>query len=675
MNNFSSANLGGPTNPRRPFRPSSGRFTGGAPLRRRITPGHAPATPFSGQQPAGFPKVHPPNYGARHEQGAPYPRGVRTRTLSETQRESGASGSIQRHGLLARRFKKPSASASAAAAGEDIVRVIPLGGVEEVGKNMTVVEYKDDIVIVDLGFQFPDEDEAPGVDYIIPDISYLEKRKKKIRAVFITHGHLDHIGGIPYMIDRLGNPPIYTRRLTAAIIQKRQAEFPQLPRLNLEIVDGDTSVRVGNLSVKLFKVTHTIPDAMGVSIVTPQGNIVFTGDFKIDHDGNGTPLPFEFGIYDKLGLDNNLLLLADSTNAWKPGFSFPERQVHENIREIIMEQKGRLFIATFASLLERMIYIINTAEELGKKVVIEGRSMRNNVDIALELKLLNPKSTTIIPSSEVQNYPKDKIIVLPTGAQGDDYSALMRLSRGEVKNMKLEPTDVIILSSSIVPGNEKRVQRLKDNLSRHGCKILHYLVFDVHSSGHGYREECKWTIEHLKPKYFMPVHGYHQFLREHAEVAEKAGVAKDHIIIPDDGTVVEFTDQGATMKIAKEKAGGGIVMIDGLGNGNVSDVVIRDRQQLAEDGMFVVIAVLDVKTGRVRQSPDIVSRGFVYLKESQEMLHGARYLVKKSIEESIKRMRPINLEFVRNNLREELGKYLLQKTQKRPIILPVLIEV
>ncbi len=340
-----------------------------------------------------------------------------------------------------------------------------------------------------------------------------------------------------------------------------------------------------------------------------------------------------------------------------------------------MAQKGRLFIATFASLLERMIYIINCAEELGKKVVVEGRSMRNNVDIAIELKLLNPKSTTIIQSGEMQNYPKDKIIVLPTGAQGDEFSALMRLSRGEIKNIKLEPTDVIILSSSIVPGNEKRVQRLKDNLSRHGCKILHYMVLDVHSSGHGYHGECKWTIEQIKPKYFMPVHGYHQFLREHAEVAVEAGVPIDHVIIPDDGTVVEFTERGTKMQTAKEKAGGGVVMIDGLGNGNVSDVVIRDRQQLSEDGMFVVIAVLDTKTGTVRQSPDIVSRGFVYLKESQEMLRGARYLVKKSIEESVKRTNPVNLEFVRNNLREELGKYLMQKTQKRPIILPVLIEV
>ncbi|PIR46957.1 MAG: ribonuclease J [Candidatus Vogelbacteria bacterium CG10_big_fil_rev_8_21_14_0_10_45_14] len=601
---------------------------------------------------------------------------TRTRTLSGESNRSEMGMVVGNHGRGLRRFKKPSASASASAAliGEDVVRVIPLGGVEEVGKNMTIVEYKDDIIIVDLGFQFPDEDEAPGVDYIIPDISYLEKRKKKIRGVFITHGHLDHIGGIPYMIERLGNPTIYTRRLTAAIIQKRQTEFPHLPRLNLEIIDKQTVIKLGDIQAKLFKVTHTIPDAMGVSVITPQGNIVFTGDFKIDHK-DGEMLSFEKEIYEELGRDNNLLLLADSTNAWKPGFSFPEKQVHENIEEILRNQKGRLIIGTFASLLERMIFIINMSEKLGKKVVIEGRSMRTNMEIAMELDLIRPETTTIISAKDIDNYPKDKVIILATGAQGDQYAALMRMSKGEHKQIKLEPTDTIILSSSIVPGNEKRVQKLKDNLSRHGCKVVHYLVFDIHSSGHGYREECKWTIEKIKPRYFMPVHGYHQFLREHADVAVSAGVPMENIIIPDNGTVVEFRDRGRKLLILKEKMGGDIVMVDGLGSGSVSDVVIRDRQQLAQDGMFVIIAVLDTKNGKVRQSPDIVSRGFVYLKESQEMLRGARYLVKKSIEESTRRMKPINMEYIRNNLREELGKYLMQKTQKRPIILPVLIEV
>lgn len=557
---------------------------------------------------------------------------------------------------------------------DNLVRVIPLGGVEEVGKNMTAVEYNDDIVIIDCGFQFPDESEAPGIDYIIPDISYLEKKKKKVKAILITHGHLDHIGGLPYIVSKIGNPTIYSRELTGAIILKRQMEFPHLPPLNIKVVEKNSVLEIGELKVKFFNVTHTIPDSMGISVVTPVGNIVFTGDFKIDHE-KGVPAQHEVETYETIGRDNNLVLLADSTNAWKPGFSFSERDVHANIRKILEDQKGRLIIGTFSSLLERLIFIISCAEELGKKVAVEGRSMRDNLEIAKVLKMINAKKDTIIQAGELSNYPENRVIILATGAQGDEYAALMRMSRNEHPHIKLHRGDTIILSSSVVPGNEKAVQRLKDNLSRRGPKIISYLVLDVHASGHANREECKWIMQKIKPRFFIPIHGYHQFLQEHAEAAGEAGIPLPNIVIPDNGSVIEFPEAGTKIRVSKEKVSQGVVMVDGLGSGNVQEVVIRDRQQLAQDGMFVIISVVDSRTGKVKQSPDIISRGFVYLKESQDLLQGARYLIRKTIEDTVKDMRPINLDYVRNTIKEELGKFLFQKTAKRPIILPVILEV
>jgi len=558
--------------------------------------------------------------------------------------------------------------------GDDVIRIIPMGGVEEIGKNMTVVEYKNDIIIVDIGLQFPGE-EAPGVDYIIPDSTYLAKKKKNIRGVFITHGHLDHIGGIPYMMERIGNPVIYSRFLPSLIIKKRQDEFPHLPPLNMRIIESENRIKVGqHLTVRFFNVTHTIPESMGLIIETPHGNIVFTGDIKIDHD-NGVPLPHEVETFTKLGNDNNLVLLADSTNVEKPGWSFSERMVHENLKKIIVETKSRLIIGTFASLLERIIFIIKTAEEAGKKVVLRGKSMKTNVAIAREIKMLDIKEKTIIPPEEIDNYPADKIIILATGAQGDELAALMRMSQKKDKYIAVNKNDIVLLSSSIIPGNEKSVQKLKDNLSRQGAKIIHYGIADIHSSGHANHEETLWVHKMLKPKFFIPIHGHHFMLRVHAEIAKTAGMKEENIIIPDNGTIVEIADNGNTIRKGKNSVPSGIVMVDGLGNGDVNDVVIRDRQALSQDGMFVIIAVIDIKTGKIRQSPDIISRGFVYLKESQELLKQVRMISKKTIEKITADMHPVNLDYVKNNLREKIGKFLFQNTAKRPIILPVLLEV
>jgi len=554
------------------------------------------------------------------------------------------------------------------------IRIIPLGGVEEVGKNMTAIEFGNDILVVDAGFLLPGED-APGVDYVIPDTTYLEEKRLKIRAVLVTHGHLDHIGGIPYLMDKIGNPPIYTSLLTAVMIKKRQEEFPHVPKLNIQVIESKDKIKLGNLTVRFFDTTHTIPDSIGIIIETPYGNIIVTGDIKLEHE-NGQVKEIENAVYKKLGGEKNLLLVAESTNVHKPGFSFSEKEVQANLKKIIAEAKGRVIIGTFASLFERIISIIEACEELGKKVAIEGRAMKTNIEIAKELGYLKVHKHIFISSEELDNYPDSKIVILATGAQGDEYAALMRISQREHRTVKLKKGDTILLSSSVIPGNEKAVQKLKDNLTRQGAKILHYGIADIHSSGHAYQGELEWIEKMIRPQYFIPVHGNHYSLRVHADLAiEKVGIPEKNIVIPDNGSIIEIQDQGKKIVQLKQKTSSRLVMVDGLGTGNVQEVVIRDRQMLAQDGMFVLIAIIDMNTGKVRKSPDIISRGFVYLKESQDLLRYVRILTKKTIEDSTAKMHPINMDYVKNTVREELGKYLFQKTHKRPIILPVLIEV
>ncbi len=553
----------------------------------------------------------------------------------------------------------------------DKVRIIPLGGVEEVGKNMTIVEYKDDILVFDVGFQF-EEESTPGIDYILPNTKYLEDRKDKIRAVIITHGHLDHIGGIPYIMSKIGNPPIYTRSLTSLMIRKRQEEFKHLPELDITVVEPGDKMTLGKLTVEFFPVTHSIPDSMGISVKTPHGNIVISGDLRLDHV-DGEPTDQEKEVWGNIGKQNNLFFISDSTNAELPGFSIPESKIIKNLEELIREIPGRIIVGTFASQFVRMIKLIQIAEKLGKKVITDGRSIKTNIEIAKKAGLLEIKEDTIIPIEEINNYPPDRIFVLATGAQGEEFAALMRIANKKHKYISFTARDTVILSSSVIPGNEISVQKLKDNIYRHDVHLIHYKVSDVHASGHGRIEELKWINKQVNAKYFMPAYGYHSMLRVHAQSIEEAGFPKENIIVADNGMIIDLDDK--SMEIHKGKAPTNIVMVDGFSVGELQEVVLRDRTMLAQDGMFVVIAIIDSKTGRVRKSPDIISRGFVYLRESQDLLRQARYLTKKTIEDTASGQKPINFDDLKREITDNVGRFLLQKTAKRPIVLPVLIGV
>lgn len=616
-------------------------------------------------------RTHPAR-SARHEHGTQRnknDRGRGRRPNQRSKRPMTAPALTHRH--LARDPRTPQVLP---VTDPDIVRIIPLGGVEEVGKNMTAIETKDDILIFDAGFQFvSSEADAPGVNYILPNTRYLEDNKEKIRGLIITHGHLDHIGGIPFLIERIGNPPIYTRYLTSLMVLKRQEEFPHLPKVNMTVVEPNQRIKVGNTYIKPFPVTHSIPDSMGISVETTHGNIVISGDLKLEHD-NGEPSEKEKTTWGSIGKDQNILFIGDSTNAERDGFSIPEVRVHTNIEKIVREVSGRLIVGTFASQFERMIRIIMICEQLGKKIVLEGRSIKSNLDIAEMAGLLKVQKGTIIPIHEMSNYPSDRIVILATGAQGEEFAALMRIATMKHKFITLNERDTIMLSSSVIPGNELSVQKLKDNLYRRGAKIIHYRASDVHSTGHGNSGELVWIREQVKPTFLMPAYGYHSMLRSHAYANIDAGFPKERIIIADNGMVIDIKN-GTELFIHKEKVPSEILMVDGFTVGERQEVVLRDRQSLAEDGMFVIIATVNAKTGKLRKSPDIISRGFIYLRENQQLLSEARLLVKKTIEQTTERSNPIDLDIVKDEITNVVSGFLMQKTNKTPMVIPVLIGI
>ena len=551
------------------------------------------------------------------------------------------------------------------------LRVIPLGGLEEVGRNMTLFEYDGDIIIVDMGLQFPEED-MPGIDYIIPNINYLKGREKDIKGVFITHGHMDHIGAIPHIMPRIGNPPLYTAALTAGIINKKQEDYQNISPLNIQVVTFESKINLGKFRIEFFHVNHSIPDGLGLAIYTPEGIIIYTGDFKFDNSPI-TDKPADIGRIAELGSQNILLLMSDSTDAENPGYSISEQEIQKTLDNVVMRSKGRVIAATFSSLISRIQQIISISEKYGRKVAIDGYSMRTNIEIAHKLGYLKIKKGTMIRPEQMKNYPDNKVSLMCTGAQGEGNAVLMRIVNKEHRSVQIKKDDTVIFSSSVVPGNERTVQNLKDQLYRLGANVVHYKMMDVHAGGHAQIEDLKMMINLIKPKFFIPIHGNYYMLKLHGLIAESVGIPKANTMILGNGSVAELTRNSAA--ISREKIPANYVMVDGLGVGDVGNIVLRDRQQMSEDGMFTVIIIVDSKTGKIIGSPDIISRGFIYMKGSTELVKETKNKVIEIVNKKAAPKHSTNWTYVKDNIRDQIGQFLFTKTQRRPMILPVVIEV
>ncbi|MBU6141868.1 RNase J family beta-CASP ribonuclease [Patescibacteria group bacterium] len=554
--------------------------------------------------------------------------------------------------------------------GEPMLRYVPLGGMEQIGQNCAYFEYKDEIVMIDAGIQFPEE-ETPGVDYIIPNVSSLEPKRQNIRGIILTHGHYDHIHALPYIIQKIGNPIIYTAALTKALVEKRFEEFPNLPRPKIQIVGDGDRVRISShFTAEFFYIDHTIPDAIGFILETPMGNMASFGDFRVERDLDGNPVHLE--IFEKLGKRNIHTLLMDSTNADMEGTSVPEPVVIKNLEMIFENAQGRVIVATFASLLVRLAEIIMTAEKLGRRVAINGRSMKNNVEIAKSLGYMKFKKDHVIPVEEVNKQKDDKVLILSTGGQGEPNAGLTRIANGEHKVVRLKPSDTVVFSSSVVPGNERSVQALQDNIARQVDNVYNYRLLDIHSSGHCLKEDLRIVLKLVKPRNVIPIHGYFFKRKAAASVAQEMGLTKDRAVLMDNGQVARIDEDKVT--VTSQRVPTNYVLVDGLGVGDVQEVVLRDRLLLADEGMVVVIVTIDRRNGRLLKTPDIISRGFIYLKDNQELLHGMRTKLKSLLERIPKSTEP-EPDYVKGLIRDQIGQFLYTKTKRRPMVLPVLIEL
>ncbi len=551
------------------------------------------------------------------------------------------------------------------------LRIIPLGGLGEVGRNMMLLEYKRAILVIDIGLRMPEED-MPGIDYIIPNINYLKGRQKDVLGVVFTHGHYDHIGAVPYIIEKIGNPPIFASRLTKGIILKRQSEFPIQPKLNIEEVKNGSKIKLGPFRIEFFKQNHNIPDNLGLFIETPVGNILHTSDFKFDPH----PIydqPTDFKKLERFGRQKILLLLSDSTGAENQGHSLSEKTIMENLEEIFKQAKGRIIAATFASLINRVQQIITLSEKYRRKVALEGYSMKTNVKLAKTLGYLKIKQDTLIKSQQARDYPDSKITVICTGAQGEGSAALMKIANKEHRHIRLKKEDSVILSSSVIPGNERTVQIVKDEILRQRANVFHYKMMDIHAGGHAQQEELSEMIKIMRPKFFLPIHGQVSMFVAHNEIAKNAGVNENNILVGENGQIILLTP--SRISVERKKVPNNYIMVDGLGVGDIGEIVLRDRQMLAKDGMFVVVAVVDRQTGKVKGSPDIISRGFVYLRESKQLLAQTRKKVIDIVDKAAGSGKAINWVYIKDEIRNKIGQFLYTKTKRRPMVLPVVIEV
>jgi len=547
------------------------------------------------------------------------------------------------------------------------LRIIPLGGVGEVGKNMIVLEYADDIIVIDCGVMFPDE-EMLGIDLVIPDATYLEEHKEKVRGIIITHGHEDHTGALPYIWPKL-RVPIYASRLTRGLISVKLREHKILDESYLHMISAGEILSLGAFRVEFYHVCHSIPDGIGLAIHTPVGTVVHSGDYKFDQtpvDGRLT----DYARLSKLGEEGVLCLLGDSTNAEKPGFTPSEKVVSETFDHVFAQTTGRIIVATFASNISRIQQVIDAAVQHNRRVGILGRSMIDNVRMALELGYLNLRGTQLLRLDEMTRQPPSRVAIVTTGSQGEPTSALTKMANQDYKGLQIIPGDTVIISATAIPGNEELVNHTIDNLFRLGANVIYEKAMQVHVSGHGSQEDQRLLLSLLKPRFFIPIHGEYRHLTLHARLAQQVGIAPDNILTIENGTVVEL-DEHSIHHNGSVPAG--YVFVDGLGVGDVGEVVLRDRKLLSQDGVVMVSVVINAQTGEPLNDPDIVTRGFVYEREAGDLLSAAREYVRQTIEDH--RAGPAGWSFYNNLIREQLSTFLYEQTHRRPIILPVVMEV
>lgn len=548
------------------------------------------------------------------------------------------------------------------------IRLVPLGGLGEIGKNMMVVEIGGDLAIVDAGVMFPEED-MPGVDLVIPDITYLVENASRVKGIFLTHGHEDHIGGVPYVLRQL-NVPVYGTRLTLGLLRVKLIEHGLERSTDLREISAGQRIQVGNFDVEFIHVNHSIAGVVALAFHTPLGAIVHCSDFKFDqtpYDGNVA----DYYKFAHLGKQGVLCLLSDSTNAERPGYTASEKKVGETFEQLFSRAEGRIFVATFASNVHRIQQIFDAAVREGRHVSVTGRSMIRVVEVASELGYLDIPENTLVELDQLDRLPREKSVVITTGSQGEPMSALSRMAMAEHNRISIAPGDTVIISASPIPGNEKSVGRIINQLFKEGANVIYEPHLGVHTSGHAQQEELKLLLNLCKPRYFIPIHGEHRMLLKHAELAEATGIPKENIIISEIGLPIEFSSEGAQIK---DRVVAGQVFVDGLGVGDVGNIVLRDRRQLSTDGILIVVVTVNKQSGKVVSGPDIVSRGFVYVRESEELMEGARLKAKEALDACVAQNQT-EWGALKSAVRDSLNRYVWEKTKRRPMILPIIMEI
>lgn len=548
------------------------------------------------------------------------------------------------------------------------MHVIPLGGIGEIGKNMFVVRYGDEILVIDSGLAFP-EDEMLGIDVVIPDITYLLENKAKILAIVLTHGHEDHIGALPYVLPQL-NVPVYGTKLTLGLVQEKLRERHLLAESSLNEICPDEKLRLGSFKLEFFRTNHSIPDSIGVAVKTPVGTVVHTGDFKFDQTPvNGKPT--DYYRLARLGEKGVLVALSDSTNAERPGYTLSEKEVGEAIMDIFRTAKQRIILATFASNIHRIQQVIDAACHYKRKVAVVGRSIVNVAQVAQELGYLKVSAGTLVEVDELNTMPPDKVVIITTGSQGEPMSALTRIAMGDHRKVVIVPGDTVVIAATPIPGNEKLVSRTIDNLFKRGANVIYERVSGVHVSGHGSQEELKLMINLLKPKYLIPIHGEYRHMVHHAQLAVKVGMKEENVFVSENGQILEFSAQ--TGRVVGSVTAGKI-LVDGLGVGDVGNIVLRDRKLLSQDGILIVLMAMEKETSRILSGPEIISRGFVYVRESEGLLDEAREHISRCLI-ALPEGKKQDWGSIRNSVRESTSRFVWEKTHRRPMILPIILEV